>query len=63
IRKLVRFLMRQLERIAPPRVSCVVAVLLVVVVSVEVFNGVVGRYAMSTINKTFASANDEDAPD
>ena len=32
IRKLVRFLMRQLERVAPPRVSGVVAVLLVVAV-------------------------------
>ncbi|WP_375538445.1 alpha/beta hydrolase [Mycolicibacterium sp. CBMA 234] len=63
IRKLVRFLVRQLERIAPPRVSGVVAVLLVIAVSVEVFNGVVGSFAMSTINKTFAAANDEDSPD
>ncbi|MHA7662252.1 alpha/beta hydrolase [Mycolicibacterium sp. HS_4_1] len=63
IRKLVRFLVRQLERIAPPRVSGVVAVLLIIVVVVEVFNGVGGRYAMSYINQTFASANDEDAPD
>ena len=63
IRKLVRFLMRQLERVAPPRVSGVVAVLLVIAVFVEVFNGVVGSYAMSWINQTFASANDEDDPD
>jgi uncharacterized membrane protein len=63
VRKLVRFLMRQLERVAPPRVSGVVAVLLVVAVSVEVFNGVVGSYAMSWINQTFAAANDEDDPD
>ncbi|MUL45775.1 hypothetical protein FZI85_23485 [Mycobacterium sp. CBMA293] len=63
IRKLVRFLVRQLERIAPPRVSGVVAVLLVIAVSVEVFNGVVGSFVMSTINKTFAAANDEDSPD
>ncbi|SHU49491.1 transmembrane protein [Mycobacteroides abscessus subsp. abscessus] len=63
IRKLVRFLMRQLERVAPPRVSGVVAVLLVIAVFVEVFNGVVGHYAMSWINNTFASANDEDDPD
>lgn len=63
IRKLVRFLMRQLERVAPPRVSGVVAVLLVIAVFVEVFNGVVGNYAMSWINNTFASANDEDDPD
>ena len=63
IRKLVRFLMRQLERVAPPRVSGVVAVLLVIAVFVEVFNGVVGNYAMSWINNTFATANDEDDPD
>lgn len=63
IRKLVRFLMRQLERIAPPRVSGVVAVLLVITLFVEIFNGVVGTFAMSTINKTFAAANDEDDPD
>ncbi|WP_419197360.1 alpha/beta hydrolase [Mycolicibacterium phocaicum] len=63
IRKLVRFLMRQLERVAPPRVSGVVAVLLVIAVFVEVFNGVVGHYAMSWINNTFAAANDEDDPD
>lgn len=63
IRKLVRFLMRQLERVAPPRVSGVVAVLLVIAVFVEVFNGVVGNYAMSWINNTFAAANDEDDPD
>jgi len=63
IRKLVRFLMRQLEHVAPPRVSGVVSVLLVIAVFVEVFNGVVGNYAMSWINNTFASANDEDDPD
>ncbi|MDR3660937.1 MAG: alpha/beta-hydrolase N-terminal domain-containing protein, partial [Mycobacterium sp.] len=63
VRKLVRFLIRQLERIAPPRVSGVVAVLLVVSLFVAILNGVVARFAMSTINHTFATANDEDSPD
>ncbi|WP_280829271.1 alpha/beta-hydrolase family protein [Mycobacterium sp. OTB74] len=62
IGKLVRFLMLQLERIAPPRVSGVVAVLLVFALFVALLNGVVARVGMSTINRTFASLNDEDNP-
>jgi uncharacterized membrane protein len=61
--KLVRFLTRQLNRFAPPRVSAVVAVLLLLVLTVALLNGVVVRFAMSTINKTFAAVNDETDPD
>jgi uncharacterized membrane protein len=61
--KLVRFLVRQLERVAPPRVSAVVVVVLLIALSVALLNGVVVRFAMSTMNKTFAAVNDETAPD
>ncbi|BBX20583.1 membrane protein [Mycolicibacterium duvalii] len=63
LRLLVRFLVRQLNRVAPPRVSAVIAVGLVVALSVALLNGVVVRFAMSTINKTFAAVNDETDPD
>ncbi|KQY03430.1 hypothetical protein ASD37_26730 [Mycobacterium sp. Root135] len=61
--KLVRFLVRQLDRIAPPRVSAVVVVTLLLVLTVALLNGVVVRFAMSTLNDTFESANNEEDPD
>jgi uncharacterized membrane protein len=61
--KLIRFLVRQLEKVAPPRVSAVVAVALVLALTIALLNGVVVRFAMSTINKTFAAVNDETDPD
>jgi uncharacterized membrane protein len=61
--KLVRYLVRQLNRFAPPRVSAVVVVVLLLALTVALLNGVVVRFAMSTINKTFAAVNDETDPD
>ena len=61
--KLVRFLVRQLDRIAPPRVSAVVVVTLLLVVTVALLNGVVVRVGMDVLNKSFASANDELDPE
>nr|WP_170980956.1 alpha/beta-hydrolase family protein [Mycolicibacterium sp. CR10] len=61
--RLVRFLVRQLERIAPPRVSAVVVVVLLFALTVALLNGVVVRSAMSVLNKTFAAVNDETDPD
>ncbi|MGV0793362.1 alpha/beta hydrolase [Mycolicibacterium sp. XJ1819] len=63
IGRLVRYLVRQLNRVAPPRVSAVVVVLLLLAVSIALLNGIVVRGAMSTINKTFAAVNDETDPD
>jgi uncharacterized membrane protein len=60
---LIRFLVRLLEHVAPPRVSAVVAVLLLVSLTIAILNGVVVRFAMSTINKTFSAVNDETDPD
>ncbi len=62
IGRLVRFLVRQLERFAPPRVSAVVVVVLLLALTVALLNGVVARVAMSTINKTFSAVNDETDP-
>lgn len=63
VRRLVLFLMRQLERIAPPRVSGVVAVGLVLALSIALLNGVVVRVTMDWLNHTFESVNNEDSPD
>lgn len=63
IRRLVLFLVRQLERVAPPRVSGVVAVGLVVALGIALLNGVVVRVGMDWLNDTFAAVNDEDSPD
>jgi uncharacterized membrane protein len=63
IGKLVRYLVRQLNRVAPPRVSAVVVVVLLLALTVALLNGIVARFAMSTINKTFAAANDETDPE
>ena len=63
IGRLVHFLVRQLERIAPPRVSAVVVVVLLLALTVALLNGVVARVAMSTINKTFSAVNDETDPE
>jgi uncharacterized membrane protein len=63
IGRLVRFLVRQLERFAPPRVSAVVVVVLLLALTIALLNGVVARFAMSTINKTFSAVNDETDPE
>jgi uncharacterized membrane protein len=62
IGRLVRFLVHQLERVAPPRVSAVVVVVLLLALSIALLNGVVVRFGMSALNKTFAAANDETDP-
>jgi uncharacterized membrane protein len=59
IGKLVRFLDRQLKRVAPPRVSAVTTVALLLIVTVALLNGVVVRVTMDWLNKSFASVNDE----
>ena len=64
IGKLIGFLVRQLNRVAPPRVSQVVAVVLLLALSIALLNGVVVRVAMDDLNKTLCSAvNDETDPD
>ncbi|MDT5055282.1 MAG: hypothetical protein QOF66_3648, partial [Mycobacterium sp.] len=54
---------RQLERVAPPRVSAVVVVVLLLALTIALLNGIVVRFAMSTLNNTFESVNNEMDPD
>ena len=63
IGRLVRFLDRQLSRVAPPRVSATVVVLLLVALAIALLNGIVVRFAMSTLNNTFEAVNNEESPD
>lgn len=55
----VRFLARRLDNYVPPRLAGVTSVLLVLVLTVLVLNGVVARYSMRAMNSSFASLNDE----
>lgn len=63
IRRLILFLVRQLNRVAPPRISAVIAVTLLLALGVALLNGVVVKVAMRTMNHTFATLNDEMGPD
>jgi uncharacterized membrane protein len=63
IGKLVRWLTRLLNRVAPPRVSAVVVVTLLLVLVIALLNGVVVRVGMDVLNKSFASVNDELDPE
>lgn len=60
---LVRFLVTQLDRIAPQRVSAVVVVGLLLALTIALLNGIVGRSVMSALNNTFESVNNEQDPD
>jgi uncharacterized membrane protein len=63
IRWLVRFLVGELDRIAPFRLSATIVVVLLIVLTISVLNGVVIKFAMHTMNNTFASVNNEMNPD
>ena len=61
--KLIRYLVRQLNRVAPPRVSAVVVVVLLLALTIALLNGVVVKYTMRALNNTFETVNDEMDPD
>jgi uncharacterized membrane protein len=63
IRRLVRFLDLRLDRFAPPRVSAVIVVFLLVALTIALLNGVVVKFAMRTMNNTFETVNNEMSPD
>ncbi|AQT78943.1 hypothetical protein B1R94_06185 [Mycolicibacterium litorale] len=63
IGKLIRFLVRQLNRVAPPRVSSVVVVALLLGLTIALLNGVIIRGTMSFLNSSFSAVNDELDPD
>ncbi len=62
IGRLIRSLARQLSRVAPPRVSFVVTVAVVLALTIAVLNGVVVRGSMSVMNRVFSNVNDEMDP-
>ncbi|WP_374024792.1 alpha/beta hydrolase [Mycobacterium sp. HNNTM2301] len=62
-RWLVGFLVGQVDRFVPFRLSATIVVVTLVVLTITVLNGVVLKFAMRTMNNTFASANDEMNPD
>ena len=58
IRRLVIFLVGQVDRIAPFRVSATIVVVLLVL-TITLLNGVVVKFTMSKMNSTFDSVNEE----
>ena len=62
IGRLIRFLVGKLNRVAPPRVSFMVVVAIVLGVTIAILNGVVIKGSMSLLNKSFAAVNDEMDP-
>ncbi|WP_243394216.1 alpha/beta hydrolase [Mycobacterium ahvazicum] len=63
IRVLVSFLVGQLDRIAPFRLSVTIVVALLVTLTITLLNGVVLKSAMRTMNNTFAATNNEMNPE
>jgi uncharacterized membrane protein len=62
IRRLIIFLVGQLDRIAPFRLSATIVVVLLVTLTITLLNGVVIKFTMRTLNNTFNSVNDEMSP-
>jgi uncharacterized membrane protein len=58
----VRWVTRQVNRVAPPRVSALVAAIVVVALTIGVLNGVVVSATMSALNSTFEELNQETKP-
>ncbi len=63
IRWLVILLVAQVDRVAPFRLSATIVVVGLVVLSITLVNGVVLKFAMRSMNDTFASVNNEMDPD
>ncbi|GFG67122.1 hypothetical protein MKUB_46120 [Mycobacterium kubicae] len=63
IRWLFGFLVRQVDRVAPFRVSAAIVFILLVTLTITLLNGVVLKFAMHSMNSTFASVNEEMDPD
>lgn len=59
IRRLILFLVGQVDRIAPFRVSATIVVVLLVTLTITLLNGVVVKFTMNKLNNTFNSVNEE----
>jgi uncharacterized membrane protein len=63
IRRLVIFLVCQVDRIAPFRVSATIVVVLLMVLTVSLLNGVVVKVTMNKLNNAFNTVNEEGKAD
>jgi uncharacterized membrane protein len=59
IRRLVGFLVGQLDRIVPFRLSVTIVVILLVTLTITLLNGVVVKFTMNKLNSTFNAVNEE----
>jgi uncharacterized membrane protein len=59
IRRLTLFLVGQVDRIAPFRVSATIVVVLLVVLTITLLNGVVIKVTMNKLNNAFNTVNEE----
>ncbi|MDG3014178.1 alpha/beta hydrolase [Speluncibacter jeojiensis] len=59
----VRWVARQVGRIAPPRVSALVGVILIVLLTIGLAEGVVADWSMRALNGSFEALNGETKPD
>lgn len=59
----VVWLVRKINHVAPPRISAVAAIVVAILVTVFVLNGVVANYGMKALNSSFAAVNDETTAD
>jgi uncharacterized membrane protein len=63
VRRLVIFLVCQVDRIAPFRVSATIVVVLLMVLTVSLLNGVVVKVTMNKLNNAFNTVNEEGKAD
>ena len=59
IRRLVRFLVDQLDRIVPFRLSVTIVVIVLVTLTITLLNGVIVKFTMNKLNSTFNAVNEE----
>src|SRR6516225_6177186 len=59
IRRLIIFLVGQLDRIVPFRLSVTIVVILLVTLTITLMNGVVIKFTMNKLNSTFNAVNEE----
>lgn len=62
IRRLVIMLVAQVDRIAPFRLSATIVVIGLIVLTISLLNGVVLKFAMRSMNGSFAAVNNEMDP-
>lgn len=56
---LIRWLVRKLTIVVPPRIAAVTGAAVVVIVTIFIVNGVITSWAMDTLNSSFKAANNE----